>query len=93
MLVGCLAGSISRYEDPLAEGMRPVFRTRIHNQLRNISSRIVSILHIFRSSVGFLARCGLSAASPAAFRSKEANTGALVPLGGPLFLLLSAMFV
>jgi hypothetical protein len=50
-------------------------------------------IHIFRSSVGFLARCGLAAASPAAFRSNEANTGALVPLGGPLFLLLSAISI
>jgi hypothetical protein len=47
--------------------------------------------HILRSSSGFLVLCGLCAASPVAERSNEAKTGALVPLGGPLFLLLSAM--
>lgn len=36
-------------------------------------------------------RFGLSAVSPVAERSKEANTGGLVALGGPLFLLLSAI--
>lgn len=80
-------GSISKYDDPLAEGIRPVFKT-VDDTISKADDTYESIrfllnsfnLHIFRSSVDFLARCGLSAVSPAAERSNEAYTGALVPL-------------
>jgi hypothetical protein len=91
LLVSGLAGLISRYDDPLAVGTRPVVKTiklvswLVYAQLNLVDS------HILRSSSDFLVLCGLCATSPVAERSNEAKTGALVPLGGPLFLLLSAM--
>lgn len=90
LLVGGLAGLISRYEDPLAAGTRPVVKTIEFVRFYVCATQSVDS-HILRSSSGFLVLCGLCAASPKAERSKEANTGALEPLGGPLFLLLSAM--
>ena len=47
-------------------------------------------LHSLRSSFDFLWRLGLSAAAPEDLRD-EAKTVGLVPLGGPLILLLSAI--
>lgn len=87
-------GSYSRYAEPDAEGMTPVLKTKRilfqcqHIEVNNRPMRCD--LQIFLNSVGCRWRVGRSAAG-AGFFNAEAKTGGLVPLSGPLTLLLSAI--
>lgn len=82
-------GSNSRYEEPDAVGINPVFKTvfnvsTVHEKLASDS------LQIFRSSAGWRWRWARSAA-PVVDCCRDSKTGGLVPPGGPLTRLLSAI--
>jgi hypothetical protein len=87
-------GSNSRYDDPEAVGMRPVLRT----EALSVSYVVVNILgssesiQIFLSSEGCRWRWARSAA-PVPDSDSEAKTAGLVPPGGPLTRLRSAIMV
>ena len=89
-IVGDFSPSSSRYADPEAEGVTPVFRTSISQHIEYpISS--YSNLHIFRRTLGALDLEGRSKFLVSLVRYLE-NTGAEVPPEGPLTLLRSVMF-
>jgi hypothetical protein len=87
-------GSNSRYDDPEAVGMRPVLRT----ETLTVSYVVVNIrgssksIQIFLSSEGCRWRWARSAA-PVPDSDSEAKTAGLVPPGGPLTRLRSAIMV
>jgi hypothetical protein len=82
----------SRYADPEAEGVIPVFRTRGKvSHLRTWSNSVLLDIHILRSSSGPLVLVGLEDWREGAADSAEANTGGALPPGGPLILLRSVI--
>lgn len=86
-------GCSSRYADPDADGIRPVFKTNKFVRLKLHSQQTV-YLHVFLSSSGFRDRVGLSKVVDLGFSAgcnDDANTGGRVPPGGPLIRLLSAI--
>jgi hypothetical protein len=82
--------SISRYAEPEAEGVTPVFRTG-HNQY--VTSGKVRWRKIYRHIflMAFDARSRCCTANFCSSTSSVAKTGATVPPTGPLIRLLSAI--
>ena len=81
--------SSSRYADPEAEGVTPVFRTIFSQYQVGILGRLH--IHIFLRTFGALDLAGLSICVEASLVIYFEYTGAEVPPEGPLILLLSVI--
>lgn len=83
-------GSNSRYEEPEAVGINPVLRTRRLRVSCDQQEACRRFIQIFRNSAGWRWRWARFA-MPVEDSCRDANTGGLVPPGGPLIRLLSAI--
>ena len=83
-------GSNSRYEEPEAVGINPVLRTRGLRVSCDQQEACRRFIQIFRNSAGWRWRWARFA-MPVEDSCRDANTGGLVPPGGPLIRLLSAI--
>jgi len=87
---GDFGASSSRYADPEAEGVTPVFKTTTY-QYMCIKYPELLYIHIFLRTFGFLDRVGLSERSSASFARYLEKIGAAVPPEGPFILLRSVI--
>lgn len=85
----CFDASSSRYADPEAEGVTPVFKTFVKLVINQSSSK--NYVHIFLGTFPGRVRDGLSELSSGDLTTYFENTGAEVPPVGPFILLLSAI--
>jgi len=88
-VLGDLEASSSRYAEPEAEGVTPVFKTA--KVSLNFTLQEFADLHIFLRTFGCLVLFGRSACSFGFLARHFEKTGAAVPPKGPLTLLRSVI--